>query len=52
MSTLRSILGERAAASPPPAARVRLPDAVLRPVREGNAFEACVDTRLAEEAMT
>jgi GntR family transcriptional repressor for pyruvate dehydrogenase complex len=43
MSTLRSILGERAAASSPAAARVRLPDAVLRPVREGNAFEACVE---------
>jgi GntR family transcriptional regulator, transcriptional repressor for pyruvate dehydrogenase complex len=42
MSTLRSILGERAAPSSA-AARVRLPDAVLRPVREGNAFEACVE---------
>jgi GntR family transcriptional repressor for pyruvate dehydrogenase complex len=43
MSTLRSILGEQAAVVPPPAPRVRLPDAVLRPVREGNAFEACVE---------
>jgi GntR family transcriptional repressor for pyruvate dehydrogenase complex len=44
MSTLRSMLGEQAApGSPPSAPRVRLPDAVLRPVREGNAFEACVE---------
>jgi GntR family transcriptional repressor for pyruvate dehydrogenase complex len=44
MSTLRSILGEQAAlGSAPSAPRVRLPDAVLRPVREGNAFEACVE---------
>jgi GntR family transcriptional repressor for pyruvate dehydrogenase complex len=43
MTTLRSILGEQAAVTPPPTPRVRLPDAVLRPVREGNAFEACVE---------
>jgi GntR family transcriptional repressor for pyruvate dehydrogenase complex len=43
MSTLRSILGERAAATPASATRMRLPDVVLRPVREGNAFEACVE---------
>jgi GntR family transcriptional repressor for pyruvate dehydrogenase complex len=43
MSTLRSITGDPAAGTPPPAPRGRLPDAVLRPVREGNAFEACVE---------
>src|SRR5690242_98595 len=42
MSTFRSILGERAAATPP-GGRMRLPDVILRPVREGNAFEACVE---------